>query len=136
MSHLQVTALRARSLNRSGKSGYDALYSGTARWPRRIDVHHHVSPPTWLEAVKKAKLDFPPAVNWSAEKSIADMDAGGVATSIVSPTMPHVGFLGAADAARVARDSNEYVKRLMADHPRRFGMFAILPMPHVDESLK
>jgi hypothetical protein len=23
--------------------------------PFRIDVHHHVSPPAWLEAVEKAK---------------------------------------------------------------------------------
>jgi predicted TIM-barrel fold metal-dependent hydrolase len=104
--------------------------------PHRIDVHHHVSPPTWLDAVKKAKLDFPPAVNWSPQKSIEDMDKGGVATSIVSPTMPHVGFLGREDAARIARESNEYVKTLIAQHPGRFGMFAILPMPHVDVSLK
>ena len=104
--------------------------------PHRIDVHHHISPPTWLDAVKKAKLDFPPTVNWTPQKSIEDMDHGGVATSIVSPTMPHVAFLGAEDAARIARASNEYVKKLMADHPGRFGMFAILPMPHVDESLK
>ena len=27
--------------------------------PHRIDVHHHVSPPSWLDAVKKAKLDNP-----------------------------------------------------------------------------
>ena len=30
--------------------------------PHRIDVHHHVSPPPWLDAVKKAKLDNPPMV--------------------------------------------------------------------------
>ena len=39
-------------------------------------------------------------------------------------------------AARVARESNEYTKKLMADHPGRFGLFALLPLPHVDESLK
>jgi predicted TIM-barrel fold metal-dependent hydrolase len=104
--------------------------------PRRIDVHHHVSPPTWLEAVKNAKLDFPPAVHWSPQGSIEDMDRAGVATSVVSPTMPHVGFLGPADAARVARESNEYARKLILAHPGRFGMFAMLPMPHVDESLK
>jgi predicted TIM-barrel fold metal-dependent hydrolase len=104
--------------------------------PHRIDVHHHISPPTWLDAVQRAKLDFPPAVNWSAQQSIEDMDKGGVATSIASPTMPHVGFLGAEDAARIARESNEYARKLMADHRGRFGMWAILPMPHVDPSLR
>ena len=104
--------------------------------PRRIDVHHHISPPTWLEAVKRAHLDFPPAVGWSPQKSLADMDQADVATSVVAPTMPHVGFLAKEEAARIARESNEYVKKLMAEHPGRFGMFAMLPMPHVDESLK
>jgi predicted TIM-barrel fold metal-dependent hydrolase len=64
------------------------------------------------------------------------MDKGGVATAMTSPTLPQVSFLGAADAARVARASNEYARKLADDHPGRFGIFAMLPMPHIDESLK
>lgn len=104
--------------------------------PQRINVHHHVSPPTWLEATRKAQLDFPQAVAWAPQQSIDDMDKARVATSVVAPTMPHVSFLGREEAARVARESNEYVKKLASDHPGRFGMFALLPMPHVDESLQ
>jgi predicted TIM-barrel fold metal-dependent hydrolase len=101
-----------------------------------IDVHHHITPPGWLAAVKQAKLDNPPMANWTPQKSIEDMDKAGVATAITSPTTPQVGFLQAADAARIARESNEYAKRLMQDHPGRFGVFAMLPMPYIDESLK
>lgn len=119
----------------AGVSGVPSAVLAAAK-PRRIDIHHHISPPTWLEAVKRAHLDFPPAVAWSPQKSIADMDQADVATSVVAPTMPHVAFLGKEDAARIARESNEYAKTLMADHPGRFGIFAMLPMPHVDESLK
>ncbi len=106
--------------------------------PQRIDVHHHISPPPWLDAVKKAKLDNPPIVNWSPQKSLDDMDKAGIATAVVSPTTPQVNFLAddGAAAARIARELNEYTKKLMADHPGRFGMFAMLPLPHVDESLK
>ena len=104
--------------------------------PFRIDVHHHISPPAWLQAVKQAKLDNPPMANWSPAKSLEDMDKGGVATAMTSPTTPQLGFLPAADAARIARESNEYARRLANDHPGRFGLFAMLPMPHVDESLK
>ncbi|WP_428485285.1 amidohydrolase family protein [Rhodopila sp.] len=64
------------------------------------------------------------------------MEKGGVATAMTSPTTPQVGFLPAADAARIARESNEYARRLANDYPGRFGVFALLPMPHVDESLK
>ncbi len=101
-----------------------------------IDVHHHITPPTWLAAVKQARLDNPPMSNWTPEKSLEDMDRAGVATAITSPTTPQVGFLPASDAARVAREANEYAKRLTQDHPGRFGVFAMLPMPYIDESLR
>lgn len=104
--------------------------------PRRIDVHHHITPPTWLDAVRRAGLDNPPMVDWSPEKSIEAMDKAGVATAVTSPTTPQVGFLEAPEAARVARDSNEYARRLASAHRGRFGVFAMLPMPHIDESLR
>jgi len=104
--------------------------------PHRIDVHHHVVPPIWVEAVKKAKLDNPPMTNWTPEQSLADMDKAGTATAMLSPMPPHVGFLPAAEAARVARGANEWTRQLATDHPGRFGLFAMLPMPNIDESLK
>lgn len=104
--------------------------------PHRIDVHHHVSPPTWLDAVKGLKKDNPPMANWSVQKTLDDMDKGGVATAITSPTTPQVTGLDKAAAARIARESNEYCKKLESDHKGRFGTFAMLPFPHVDECLK
>ena len=104
--------------------------------PHRIDVHHHISPPPWVTALKGAKLDSPPVNNWTPQKSIDDLDRGGVATAITSPTQPALSFLGAKDAADVARASNEYARKLADDSRGRFRMFALLPMPHVDETLK
>ena len=103
--------------------------------PHRIDVHHHISPPPWVNALKAAKLDTPPVNNWTPQKSIDDLDRGGVATAITSPTLPAVGFLNAADAASVARASNEYARKLADESNGRFRMFALLPMPHVDATL-
>jgi predicted TIM-barrel fold metal-dependent hydrolase len=104
--------------------------------PHRIDVHHHIVPPTWLAALQTAKLTNPPMLTWTPEQSIEDMDKAGIATSMTSPTTPQVGFLPPADAARVAREANEWAKKLSADFPGRFGVFAMLPMPYVDECLK
>jgi len=104
--------------------------------PHRIDVHHHVSPPPWLEGLRKLSLTNRPMTDWSVYKTIEDMDKGGVATAITSPTTPQTKPFDKADAARIARESNDYAKKLMADHPNRFGVFAMLPLPHVDESLK
>jgi len=89
-----------------------------------------------VEALKKARLDTPPVVNWTPQKSLDDMDRGGVATSMVSPTLPGLGFLPAKEAAAVARGSNEYTKKLSEEHKGRFGMFAQMPMPYPDETLR
>jgi hypothetical protein len=102
----------------------------------RIDVHHHVSPPTWLDAVKSMKQDNVPMATWSIQKTLDDMDKGGVATAITSPTTPQVTGLDVTQAARVARESNEYAKKLETDYKGRFGTWAMLPFPHVDACLK
>lgn len=109
---------------------------GAPATPHRIDVHHHISPPEWVASLKKSKLDTPPVTNWTPQRSLDDMDRAGIATSMTSPTLPAVGFLPPAEAAAVARASNEYARKLADQHPGRFGVFALLPMPHVDETLK
>ncbi len=125
-----------RHLFLGGLAAAFAPYVRAAEKPARIDVHHHIVPPTWYAVLKQAKLDNPPMANWSPAKSIEDMDAAGIATSITSPTSPQVGFLPAEDAARVARESNEWARKLATDHPGRFGVFAMLPMPYIDKCLK
>ncbi len=104
--------------------------------PHRIDVHCHIVPPTWFAAMEViGRSDFP-LKNWSIQKLLEDMDKGGVATSMTSPTTPQVTPLGKDIAVKIARESNEYAKKMMTDHPGRFGVWATLPLPHIDESLK
>jgi len=123
------------ALGAAASSGFMAEAMAQTK-PHRIDVHHHITPPAWLDALKSMKKDTPPVTNWSVQKTIEDMDAGGVATAMTSPTTPQLQGLDAPTAARVARESNEFAKKLEADHPGRFGTWAMLPLPHVDESLK
>jgi len=139
-----VTAVSRRAFVTSGVAAAAALATGTGFAPKalaqakphRIDVHHHVVPPTWLAAMDViGRSDFP-MTNWSVQKTIEDMDKGGVATAITSPTTPQVTPLGKAVAVRIARESNEYAKKLETTYPGRFGTFAMLPLPHIDESLK
>ena len=84
------------------------------------------------------KKDNPPMANWSVQKTFDDMDKGGVATAIMSPTTPQVTPLGRQGRGRrVARESNEYCQEdWRAIIRAAFGMFAMLPLPHIDESLK
>lgn len=101
--------------------------------PHRIDTHHHVAPPKYV-AEFKGDLQ-PPVIAWSVSKSLDDMDKAGVATSITSVTTPGKAFMG-KDGRRVARECNEFSAGLMRDHPRRFGMFAALPLTDVEGSLR
>jgi 6-methylsalicylate decarboxylase len=104
---------------------------------RRIDVHHHLAPPRWIaDVVVGRNTGQRPLADWTPARSIEDMDKGGVATSITSISEPSVWFGDDEAARRLARECNEYAAKLVADHPGRFGMFAILPLPDVDGALR
>jgi predicted TIM-barrel fold metal-dependent hydrolase len=65
------------------------------------------------------------------------MDKGEVTVAVNSTPAPPRAVLENADKGYAwARDNNEYLAKLVADHPGRFGMFTALPMPHVDLVLK
>ena len=102
----------------------------------RIDVHNHHSPPAYVAALKSKSLGQPPTLAWTPEKSIEDMDKAGVATSVTSITTPALTFLETAERRRVARECNEWTRKLVADGKSRFGMFAVVPMPDVEGTLQ
>lgn len=102
----------------------------------RIDTHHHFWAPSLLAEMVSRKIAEPPALNWSLAKTLDDMDAAGVATSILSVTTPAVRFADAALARRLSRENNEHAAKLVSDHPGRFGSFAMLPMQDIDGSLR
>jgi len=106
-------------------------------------VHHHFFPPDYLEplaAWSKAQGIAPglraPQRDWSVAGAVAEMDRSGVATGILSISSPGVWFGDQDQARRMARICNEYGAGMVRDHPGRFGLFAALPMPDVDGSLK
>jgi 6-methylsalicylate decarboxylase len=102
---------------------------------QRIDVHHHLCPPAYADAVGRIQPVFPALLDWTPARSIEDMDRGGVATAIVSMTTPGLWFGDAEAARRLSRICNEYAAGLVRDHPGRFGFFAALPLPDIDGSL-
>jgi predicted TIM-barrel fold metal-dependent hydrolase len=104
--------------------------------PHRIDVHAHIVPPSWLNAMDVIGRNDARLASWSPQKMLEDMDKGGVATAILSLTTPQVTPLGKDIGVRICRESNEYSKKLESDHPGRFGTFATLPLPNIDDSLK
>src|SRR5271166_1648908 len=105
----------------------------------RIDTHHHMIPPDYAKALRDIGLDGAGGralPDWSAEGSLRTMAELGVAAAVLSVSAPGTSFLpAAADAAALARDLNDYAVEVVAAQPDRFGFFATVPMPHVDEAV-
>jgi len=104
------------------------------RKPHRIDVHHHILPPAYMDVVASRRIGS--TVQWTPAKSIEDMDKSGIATSIVSLIQPGVWLGDAAQARQLAREANDYGANQVKEYPGRFGLFATLPLPDPDGSLK
>jgi predicted TIM-barrel fold metal-dependent hydrolase len=105
--------------------------------PHRIDVHHHLFPPPFVAKLIEHQhyLANGPARHWTPQVSIEDMDRASVATAITSITAPGLGFVGAELLHRLTRECNDYGAGMATDHPGRFGLFAGLPLPSIDDSL-
>jgi 6-methylsalicylate decarboxylase len=94
----------------------------------RIDVHHHVVPPRYADDSLPIKLP-------DAERQLQSMDHWHIQTAITSLT-PRVVLKNLKRLRTVSRDCNEFQARRVADHPARFGAFALLPLPDVDGALE
>jgi predicted TIM-barrel fold metal-dependent hydrolase len=131
----------------SALSLFSATNSACSKENYRIDVHHHIVPADYVNALASIGIhdsmgkDFP---SWTPQASIDLMDWLNIQTAITSITTPGVYFpegdfssesKRVAFAKTLARRCNELAARLVADYPGRFGFFAILPMPIVDASV-
>jgi 6-methylsalicylate decarboxylase len=109
---------------------------------RLIDVHHHFVPPFYLSdnrdriAAAAGGRTHPAYVSWTPEQAIAAMDNQGVATAVLSLTTPGVWFGDAQAAAHTARRVNDYAAELVRGHAGRLGLFAVIPLPDIESSLR
>lgn len=103
----------------------------------RLDLHHHFGTPAWIRMVNTKKTQgYQVWQPYTPAKAIEDMDRGGVATSFLSVTTPGIWFGDKEETRRMARELNEYGAKTVADYKNRFGLFAVLPLPDVEASLR
>lgn len=69
-------------------------------------------------------------------QSIDVMDKGGVEKAMLSLSLPGVWLGDVQQARRLARLVNDYGAQMMRDYPGRFGLFAALPLPDIEGSLR
>jgi predicted TIM-barrel fold metal-dependent hydrolase len=113
---------------------------------RAIDLHHHFVSPAYVKALAaKQGHHMGGYTTWFAldrlkvytlARDTEDMDKDGVAASVLSCTSPGVWFGRPEETRGLAREMNEFGAKAVSDHKGRLGLFAVLPLPTIDDSLR
>jgi predicted TIM-barrel fold metal-dependent hydrolase len=105
---------------------------------RRVDVHHHFYPPQYLAAMAAVHggAAFPGVAQWTTARTLEEMDKHGVATAILSLSPPGPRMSDIEGNRNLARLCNDYGAQMPRDKPGRFGLFAAMPMPDIDGTLR
>jgi predicted TIM-barrel fold metal-dependent hydrolase len=138
---------RRAALQGIGALGAGALFAPesslaqAARSQRRIDVHHHFFSDSWLKTLNglteaQPVMGIDVMRKYSIAQSLELMDQANVETAYLSITTPGIWYGDIAQTRRLARELNEFAARMVADHKGRYGLFAVLPLPDVDASLR
>ena len=110
--------------------------------PRRIDVHHHIIPDCYRNALLEMGIGRSGGKSigkWCPEDSLEFMEKGGIETGICSVSEPALYpfvYLDKNKARALARKVNEEIADLCLTYSGRFGGFALLPMPDIEGSLE
>src|SRR2546430_1429553 len=104
--------------------------AGARGKPYRIDVHHHLMSPGYLEEVGGGRAGS--TFKWSPAMSIEDMDKSGIAVSVLSLIQPAAVTNEVEKGRKIPRLSNDYGAQLPRDPNCRFARFPTLPLlePH------
>jgi predicted TIM-barrel fold metal-dependent hydrolase len=95
--------------------------------PGAIDVHQHYQAPF-------AGAD---STRWSVAHVLELMDQNDIATVIVSGgSYGDQVYTGTEAGRTMARKLNDFAAKIVSDHPKRFGFFAVIPFPDADGSMK
>ena len=104
----------------------------------QTDVHSHMIPDSYLEAVKAHGMEMDegfPIPAWSADAHLKFMDEAGIKTSVLTMPAPQPYFGNGAESASICRRFNEEAAALKALYPGRFLFCAALPLPDVNKAL-
>ncbi|WPC44038.1 amidohydrolase family protein [Clostridium sp. JS66] len=105
----------------------------------KIDMHTHYLPQAYKDALLNRGEKNPdgfPTPKWDPEVHLKIMEQLGISRSMLSISSPHINF-GDRNAAKIlARKVNEDGAELVKKYPGRFGLFASLPLPNVEDSIE
>ena len=106
------------------------------RW---IDVHFHVIPDEFRTLLASRGIYGgigEPLAPWEASTALAVMDEMRIQTAVASFAIAGFDLSDRVFFRRVARTCNELLADLAHRFPGRFGGFAVLPLPDLDDALR
>jgi predicted TIM-barrel fold metal-dependent hydrolase len=131
--------IMSSNTNRAPDTGTDSTTGGGGE--QVVDVHAHFTTDSYIAqaiAAGHREADGMPEnywPRWSAEQHLRLMDEAGIRFSLLSLSSPGVHFGDDAAAWALAREMNDVAAATAAEHPDRFGYFAVLPLPDTDGAL-
>ena len=104
----------------------------------RVDVHHHHVPPELYELSGMSRSGFGAGrLPWTPEKTLEQMDKFDIAVAMLSMTqMGNILYDNTEKGRAAVRLGNDYGAKVRSDHPKRFGLFAGVPLPDIDGVMK
>ena len=108
-------------------------------YDKKIDFHAHILSPSYYDYLDQYEGPTPDnfaTPKWSEEAHLKLMDKLGVAFSMMTVSSPHV--IHAKDITETmafVNGMNDEALDVVRRHPDKLGMCAILPLPHVKESI-
>jgi predicted TIM-barrel fold metal-dependent hydrolase len=103
--------------------------------PALLDVHHHMVPPVYVQALAREGRDTRGLPEWTPERSLRMMDRVGLEKALLSLSSPGVWLGNDEEARALARACNEYGASLAGKHPGRLGGLAALPFPDLEGAI-
>lgn len=102
----------------------------------RIDVHQHLIPPVYREALTRQGISAPGGREavppWSLDSARGVMNEFGMSAAVLSVSTPGTSFVAdPEEAAELARAVNDFSGAIADQEPDRFGFFATVPLPDV-----
>jgi predicted TIM-barrel fold metal-dependent hydrolase/quinol monooxygenase YgiN len=109
------------------------MYATTAMAQGVIDVHSHLIPSEFTQALKQEGRLMDegfPIPRYDVEQHLKWMDEAGIKTSVLTLAAPQ------PRSAAVVRQTNITAARLKREHKGRFMFCAALPLPDVDAAIR
>lgn len=105
---------------------------------KKVDFHSHYLSETYYKYLDEYEGKTPdcfPTPKWSAKTHLQLMDKLGIGFAFLSVSSPNLSRASQSIEAEMVHKINLEGTDLVQEHPDRFGLFASLPLPHVEDSI-